>query len=274
MYLFKHYAVTALLTLALTGCSTREGTDFALFHQQTELLGSASVSAIEAAIELSVMADLERISRYPEEVETIILHRQGDFSMKMDSSTVTAALVSARYALQSSSAALDEYSLLLETLSGNSDTPALSPGDPLSGPASLLIGSLVAMGRVRKDNESMISAMGSVSGSLDSIATASAEIIRLAAVSLQSSYDNLAGTRSRSLITLEGGRGDIEEILVLNEHILELLGTMEILHGAWLDLPGVHEELKATLEKPGFSISLRIMAEKLKDLYLQGYRDY
>ncbi len=184
---------------------------------------------------------------------------------------MTAALVSAGYALKSTSAEVVEYALLLEALSVNSGTPVLSPGDPLSGPASLLIGSLVAMGRVRKDNESMISAMGSASGSLDSIATASAEIIRLAAVSLQGSYDDLTGSRSRSLITQEGGSGHGEEILILNEHILELLGTMETLHRAWLDLPGVHEELMATLESPGFSVSLRIMAEELKDLHIQGH---
>ncbi len=115
----------------------------------------------------------------------------------------------------------------------------------------------------------MLSAMESASGSLDSIAAASADIIRLAAVSLQRSYDNLAGARSRSVITQQEVNGQMEEILLLNQHVRLLLGTMEKLHGAWLGLPGVHQELQTTLEKPGFSLSLRIMAEELKDLYLK-----
>lgn len=267
----KLSAVAALGIMAVSGCSTIDSGGFSLFEEQTVLLGRASTEAMDLAVELSTVNDVETIEENPLELDRVLLRRDGDFSMVGDSLSVTSALVSARGAMSSSSLALQNYALVLSALAAHRELPCLLPegihGILEPGPAVTLVQFLAGLGRETRDSETIKHAMEAAAPGLDSLASAAAEVLRITAISVQSAYDDITARRRMSIVLHSGTEDQIEEIISLNGQVTELLAVLEILHHSWLSIPLIHEELSKTMDEPRLPVSLKILANRFEVLF-------
>ena len=269
----KMILLCAFLFIFYSGCATRDNTDFHLFTVQTAILIDETAASFESARLLAELNISEAIADGNTELlEYYILQREGPFTLKTDSLSLTSGLIDAENDLANTGHAIADYSILLDEISRSESTlfqliPTSSPNTSLLAAA---IAVLVEQGKTEHDAEIISTSMLAAAPAMESISFSMAELTQAVANTVQASYADMVARRQMNIIMQNNSLENIEEIFTLNRQATSLLGKLELLNESWKSIPAVHEELRSSLFEASVSVSLRVLAERMNEIREEG----
>ncbi len=259
----------AILLIAVSGCATRDNTDFQLFHTQTAILAEETAVTLESAQLLAEMNMVETIADGDGELlESLVLQRKNAFTLSTDSTSISAVIAGAENEVNEAALAISVYTLLLAEITESRDTAfeINTAAGPYRGVLSAAIAVLVEHGTIERDAEKTRQAMLTASPAIESISAAMAEITEATANSVQATYADMAARRQREITTTGYPGESVNELVELNRHATLLLGNLKTIHDAWLSVPAIHDELMSSLTESSISVTLRILAERMIEI--------
>ncbi len=259
----------AILLLVVSGCATRDNTDFQLFHVQTTILVEETATAMESAQLFAEMNMVETIVEGDGELlENLVLEREDAFTLGTDSTSMVAGLFRAADKVDEAALTLITYSLLLAEITESNriafEQAALTELN--SGILTAAIAVLVEHGTIEHDAERTVQAMQIASPAIETLSAAMAELTETTANTVQATYADMSVRRQRE-ITEEGYPLEaVRELVALNQEATALLDNLNLLHNAWLSIPAVHTELMNSLTETSISATLRILSERMNEI--------
>ena len=255
--------------MAVSGCATRDNSDFQLFYIQSTILTeetAATLESVKAIVEINLVEAVAEGNG--ELLEDLVLQRESTFVLASDSASISAGLARAEREVEETAFALGIYSLLLtETTQSQSIAYELnSLTMPGAGLRTALIATLVEHGTTEHDAEKAGNAMKAASPAIESISEAMAEQTEAWANAVQAAYADMSGRRQRIITEDEFPAEAVMDLLELNRHTAALLGEIETIHNAWLIIPAIHSELISSLTETSISTTLRILAERMDEI--------
>ncbi len=256
-----------LLAISISGCATRDNSDFQLFHIQSAILAEETATTLESVKAIVEMNQVEAIAQGNEELlENLVLYRESTFVLASDSTTISAGLARAQSEVEETAFALSLYSLLLVEVT-EPQTIAFELNDLVT--TSLLseaVATLVEHGAIEYDAKITADAMQVASSAIESLSEAMAEITVATANAVQASYADMAARRQMEIITNRYSTDDVIELSELNRQVKALLGKLDTIHDSWVSLPAIHTELINSLTETSTSLTLRILWERMNEI--------
>ena len=263
----KFYLILIILTVS--SCGTRDNTELLQFNQQLTLLSEETSLVIGSVTVLSDINRAESIAEHnPEQLESIILQRNGTYSLTGDTTARHYALLNSFSTLEKSTNALLYYSLLLAELTDESDI-TIEISDilqPFLGDFAAAFAVLFYQGSIEKSSTATQTIMQGADSSVEDVSSNIAMSLHSTANSVQATYSLMAARRQRSIITEGYPIELIEELLELNNTTVEILARLELLNRAWSLVPDIHRELASSISDNSISATVKILGSMLLDL--------